>query len=215
MLCFGPFHSALFLRFWLDFFRFSNLKIIIQLTGLILFTSLCIEMLGHWPCHGWFLLVKLAQVELSGEKFSSVFDKTFVQILVSRWMLSLPQWQPLARMGLSIYLTHTILQFAHIASRKQPTYFSDWSNVSLMQILFRDSSSQPIVMFNRSTTSGVIMRWHWSSPLSFIWLSKHPLWSSKAFAIRSFMREKRKEMKRIWWIESTIKRNERKVKEPL
>jgi hypothetical protein len=49
---------------------------------------------------------------------------------IIRWMLSLPHWQPLARMGLSIYLTHATLQFAHIASRKQPTYFSDWYNVS-------------------------------------------------------------------------------------
>lgn len=75
---------------------------------------------------------------------------------IVRWMLSLPQWQPFARMGLSIYLTHALLQFAHIASRRQPTYFSDWNNVSLLKLKLRIYQSI-LHTSHRFTTFGAIM----------------------------------------------------------
>jgi peptidoglycan/LPS O-acetylase OafA/YrhL len=42
---------------------------------------------------------------------------------IIRWFLSLRQWQPIARMGLSIYLVHRIYQFTLLMSQKQPVYF--------------------------------------------------------------------------------------------
>lgn len=38
------------------------------------------------------------------------------------WFLSLPQWQPLARMSLSVYLTHRIYQILSVASLRQPIH---------------------------------------------------------------------------------------------
>lgn len=42
---------------------------------------------------------------------------------IIRWFLSLPQWQPIARMGLSIYLVHRIYQMISILRQKVPSYF--------------------------------------------------------------------------------------------
>ena len=42
---------------------------------------------------------------------------------VIRWFLSLRQWQPIGRMGLSVYLVHRIYQIITILSQKQPLYF--------------------------------------------------------------------------------------------
>lgn len=38
------------------------------------------------------------------------------------WFLSLPQWKPLARMSLSVYLTHRIYQILSAASLRQPIH---------------------------------------------------------------------------------------------
>lgn len=42
---------------------------------------------------------------------------------VIRWFLSLPQWQPMGRMGLSIYLVHRFYQFVTLYNEKQPIYW--------------------------------------------------------------------------------------------
>ncbi|KAG5670728.1 hypothetical protein PVAND_000972 [Polypedilum vanderplanki] len=44
-----------------------------------------------------------------------------------RWFLSLPQWQPLARMGLSVYLVHPIYQSIIIFNQRQVVHFSEVS----------------------------------------------------------------------------------------
>lgn len=44
---------------------------------------------------------------------------------VINWLLSRPIWQPFARMGLSVYMTHVIVQVIMLASLKQPWYFGD------------------------------------------------------------------------------------------
>jgi peptidoglycan/LPS O-acetylase OafA/YrhL len=41
-----------------------------------------------------------------------------------RWFLSLPQWQPIGRMGLSIYLVHTIWQTIVLNGHNQAIHFS-------------------------------------------------------------------------------------------
>lgn len=42
---------------------------------------------------------------------------------IIRWFLSLRQWQPIARMGLSIYLVHRIYEITSITTQKQTSYF--------------------------------------------------------------------------------------------
>ena len=42
-----------------------------------------------------------------------------------RWFLQLPQWQPLARMGLSLYLLGFMFQHFIIMNSKQPLYFDE------------------------------------------------------------------------------------------
>lgn len=42
---------------------------------------------------------------------------------IIRWFLSLRQWQPIARMGLSMYMVHRMYQIITIISKKQPIYF--------------------------------------------------------------------------------------------
>lgn len=42
-----------------------------------------------------------------------------------RWLLELPQWQPLARMGLSLYLLGFMFQHFIIMNAKQPYYFDE------------------------------------------------------------------------------------------
>lgn len=43
---------------------------------------------------------------------------------IVRWFLSLPQWQPLGKMGLSIYLVQYGYQFIVIYSQKKPLYWN-------------------------------------------------------------------------------------------
>lgn len=45
---------------------------------------------------------------------------------IIRWFLELPQWQPIARMGLSMYLVSFIFQHFTVMQRKQPTYFDEF-----------------------------------------------------------------------------------------
>lgn len=42
---------------------------------------------------------------------------------IIRWFLSLRQWQPLGKLGLSIYLVHYGYQFIVIYSQKKPLYW--------------------------------------------------------------------------------------------
>lgn len=44
-----------------------------------------------------------------------------------RWFLSAPQWRPIGRMGLSIYLVHTMFQSIIIGNQKQAIHFSEIS----------------------------------------------------------------------------------------
>jgi hypothetical protein len=57
---------------------------------------------------------------------------SFLQELTfdSRWFLSLPEWQVIARMGLSIYLVHVVYQLVTMMNQKQPLYFEFTSMVS-------------------------------------------------------------------------------------
>lgn len=45
--------------------------------------------------------------------------------------LSLPVWKPLARVGLSIYLTHTLAVLAVFGTQKQPEYFNEFLKTHL------------------------------------------------------------------------------------
>jgi peptidoglycan/LPS O-acetylase OafA/YrhL len=42
---------------------------------------------------------------------------------IIRWFLSLPEWQVIARAGLSIYLVHVVYQLVTMMNQKQPFYF--------------------------------------------------------------------------------------------
>jgi hypothetical protein len=50
---------------------------------------------------------------------------------VIRWFLSLRQWQPIGRMGLSIYLVHRVYDIPSIAQQKQTSYFDVNTVVSI------------------------------------------------------------------------------------
>lgn len=52
-----------------------------------------------------------------------------------RWFLSLPQWQPIGRMGLSIYLVHTIYQSTVIQNQQQTMFFSELSLVKTLLLI--------------------------------------------------------------------------------
>lgn len=54
---------------------------------------------------------------------------------VIRWFLSLKQWQPIARMGLSIYLVHRIYEMVSILPQKQTPYFDFINVVSEIEVL--------------------------------------------------------------------------------
>ena len=54
---------------------------------------------------------------------------------IIRWLLSLKVWQPLGRMGLSIYLTHRVYQIVTTYNQKQPIY---WDFFTEMQKFFGD-----------------------------------------------------------------------------
>lgn len=47
-----------------------------------------------------------------------------------RWFLSAPQWRPIGRLGLSIYLVHVVFQSIIIGNQKQAIHFSEISLVS-------------------------------------------------------------------------------------
>jgi peptidoglycan/LPS O-acetylase OafA/YrhL len=49
---------------------------------------------------------------------------------IVRWFLELPQWQPIARMSLSIYLVHLFIQLTLIMSQKEPKTFEIFPVVS-------------------------------------------------------------------------------------
>lgn len=48
---------------------------------------------------------------------------------IVRWFLSLKQWQPLGRMGLSIYLVHRFYQTVTSINEKQPIYWDFFAQV--------------------------------------------------------------------------------------
>ena len=45
---------------------------------------------------------------------------------IIRWFLSLPQWQPISRMGLSMYLLGTLYQLYMILNQRAPLYLNFW-----------------------------------------------------------------------------------------
>ena len=58
---------------------------------------------------------------------------------IIRWFLSLPEWQVIARMGLSIYLVHVVYQLVTMMNQKQPFYFEFSSMVRLLLNIFSHS----------------------------------------------------------------------------
>jgi peptidoglycan/LPS O-acetylase OafA/YrhL len=48
---------------------------------------------------------------------------------IIRWFLSLPQWQPIARMSLSMYLVHPIYQAIYNFNSRTPMHWSFWGVV--------------------------------------------------------------------------------------
>lgn len=48
---------------------------------------------------------------------------------IIRWFLSLPQWQPIARMSLSMYLVHVVYQYAILTNQKDAITFEIWPMV--------------------------------------------------------------------------------------
>ena len=56
---------------------------------------------------------------------------------IIRWFLSLKLWQPLSRMGLSIYLTHRMYQIITTYNQKQPIY---WDFFTQLQKFYGDVS---------------------------------------------------------------------------
>lgn len=48
---------------------------------------------------------------------------------IVRWFLSLRQWQPLGRMGLSIYLVHRMYQFITLFNNKQPIHWDFFTQI--------------------------------------------------------------------------------------
>jgi peptidoglycan/LPS O-acetylase OafA/YrhL len=49
---------------------------------------------------------------------------------IIRWFLSLPQWQPISRMGLSMYLVGAVYQVMMILNQRVPLYMNLWHVVS-------------------------------------------------------------------------------------
>lgn len=56
-----------------------------------------------------------------------------------RWFLSLPEWQPIGRMSLSIFLVHVFYLFTTFSSLKEPIGFEIMSLVSFKHSIFIDS----------------------------------------------------------------------------
>lgn len=48
---------------------------------------------------------------------------------IIRWFLSLKQWQPLGRLGLSIYLVHRFYQIVTFINEKQPIYWDFFTQI--------------------------------------------------------------------------------------
>jgi hypothetical protein len=61
---------------------------------------------------------------------------------IIRWFLCLPQFKPLARMSLSVYLSHRIVQILSVASIRQPTYLYP---LRLLHVFFGDVITSTIV----------------------------------------------------------------------
>lgn len=53
------------------------------------------------------------------------------------WFLSLPGWQPLARLSYAIYIVHAPIQFVLLSQLRVAGYFSDTTAVSLWPIDFK------------------------------------------------------------------------------
>lgn len=51
---------------------------------------------------------------------------------IIRWFLSLPQWQPISRMGLSMYLVGAVYQVTMILNQRVPLYMNFWQFVSII-----------------------------------------------------------------------------------
>jgi len=54
---------------------------------------------------------------------------------IIRWFLSLPQWQPISRMGLSMYLISATYQVLTILNQRVPLYMNFWQLVSISKFL--------------------------------------------------------------------------------
>lgn len=50
---------------------------------------------------------------------------------IIRWFLSVPQWQPISRMGLSMYLLGAVYQVMMILNQRVPLYMNFWQVVSI------------------------------------------------------------------------------------
>jgi peptidoglycan/LPS O-acetylase OafA/YrhL len=55
---------------------------------------------------------------------------------IVRWFLSLPHWQPIGRMGLSMYLIHPVYQVIAMTNQRAPLYMNFWQFVSKHLISF-------------------------------------------------------------------------------
>ncbi|CAG9806050.1 unnamed protein product [Chironomus riparius] len=51
---------------------------------------------------------------------------------IIRWFLSLPQWQPISRMGLSMYLIGAVYQVMSILNQRVPLYLNFWQLVPIL-----------------------------------------------------------------------------------
>ncbi|XP_070501268.1 nose resistant to fluoxetine protein 6-like [Chironomus tepperi] len=51
---------------------------------------------------------------------------------IIRWFLSLPQWQPISRMGLSMYLVGAVYQVMMILNQRVPLYLNVWQLVPIL-----------------------------------------------------------------------------------
>lgn len=54
---------------------------------------------------------------------------------IVRWFLSLPHWQPFARMGLSMYILHILYQIISMSNHRSPLFFNFWEFVSFQKYL--------------------------------------------------------------------------------
>lgn len=52
------------------------------------------------------------------------------------WLLTLPQWKPLAKLSYSIYILHLQIQLAFVLTSRTHIYFSDMNMVRTSKFLF-------------------------------------------------------------------------------